>query len=139
MTYADTDTAGSTSGKSGEVIFLEWWKGTGDFIELINTTNTGSGKLVANQNSAAVLDNVVSGELFSPDILVPFNIASRHGSTFINGAVDGVALTVDPDPVALPNLSATDLVLGYDYMGCLKLVRIWADDIGDAGIEEASA
>ena len=73
------------------------------------------------------------------NINVPFNIASRHGSTFINGAVDGTALTADLTPVALPDLSATDLQLGYDFMGTISLFRVWADDLTDAGIAEASA
>ena len=69
---------------------------------------------------------------------VPFNIASRHGSTFINGAVGGTALTADTTPVALPDLSSTDLRIGKDLMGNVKQVRIWAVDMGDTGIAEAS-
>ena len=139
ITYADTNTGGSTSGKSGEVIFVEWWADSDNFIELLNTTNTGTGKLGVNQKALAAFDSVASGELFSPGILVPFNIASRHGSTFINGAVNGVALTADTTPTALPDLSSTDLELGYDYMGTIKTFRIWDKDLGDTGIEEASS
>jgi len=53
-------------------------------------------------------------------------------------AVDGTALTEDTTPVALPDLSSTDLEIGYDFMGTIKTLRIWADDIGDTGIAEAS-
>jgi hypothetical protein len=43
--------------------------------------------------AGGVFDVVTSGRhvSVSPDVFVPFNIASRHGSTFINGAVDGTA------------------------------------------------
>jgi len=39
----------------------------------------------------------------------------------------------------LPDLSTTDLNLAYDYMGTIKTFRMWADDLGDSGIEEASS
>ena len=75
---------------------------------------------------------------YSPDINVPFSWASRNGSTFFNGAVDGTALTADLTPTALPDLSATDFDIGYKFMGNIGKVRVWADDIGDTGIAEAS-
>jgi hypothetical protein len=88
----------------------------------------------------SVYDTVGSSDTsYSPDILVPFNIASRHGSTFVNGAVDGVALTADTTPVALPDLSATDLNLGYDFMGTIRTFRMWADDLGDTGLEQSTS
>jgi hypothetical protein len=91
------------------------------------------------QRDAGTSDFTASpADTYSPGINVPFNIASRHGSTFINGAVDGTALTADTTPVALPDLSATDLELGYDFMGTIKTFRIWADDIGDAGLEAST-
>ena len=89
------------------------------------------------QEASGTVDSVTGGS-FTSGTLVPFNIASRHGSTFVNGAVDGTALTADLTPVALPDLSATDLLLGYDFMGTIKSFRVWADDLGDTGIEEAT-
>ena len=77
--------------------------------------------------------------VYSSGINVPFNIASRHGSTFINGAVDGTALTANTTPIALPDLSATDLKLGYDFMGTIGKFRVWSDDLTDTGIATASA
>jgi len=77
-------------------------------------------------------------DALSPDILVPYNIASRHGSTFINAAVDGVALTANTTPTALPDLSSTDLTLAYDYMGTISEFRVWDRDITDNGLVEAT-
>jgi hypothetical protein len=82
---------------------------------------------------------VRSGDLFDTGVLVPYNIASRHGSTFINGAVDGTALTEDTTPTALPDLSTTDFTLGHDYMGTIAQFRAWNVDIGDAGTEDATS
>jgi hypothetical protein len=58
----------------------------------------------------------------------------------MNAAEGGAELTtgVDTTPTALPDLSATNLELGYDYMGTIGKFRMWDDDLGDTGIAEAS-
>jgi hypothetical protein len=70
---------------------------------------------------------------------VPYNIASRHGSTFLNGAVDGTALTENTTPVALPDLSAINLSLAPTYMGTIGTFRVWNQDLGNDGIVTATA
>lgn len=134
MTYADT-------GVFTEVAPYQWRLDSNNRINLdLLTLSTRTGQFKFSQGSAGTFDSVDSAtNAYSPGINVPFNIASRHGSTFINGAVDGVALTADTTPTALPDLSATDLQLAYDYMGTIKLFRMWSDDLADAGIAEASA
>jgi hypothetical protein len=103
-------------------------------------SGSDTGQWIFQQTASAVNDELGSGtNTVTPGINVPFNIASRHGSTFINGAVDGTALTADLTPTALPDLSATDMQIGSDFMGTIKLFRVWADDLTDAGIAEASA
>ena len=120
------------------------WGSGGDYIIVRNRTTvsplrTGAGAF--QQAAASVVDSVEEGipGSYSPGINVPFNIASRHGSTFINGAVDGTALTANTTPTALPDLSSTNLSLAYDFMGNIGKLRMWADDLADAGIAEASA
>ena len=132
MTYADDD--------SISVSFYEWeFDGNNRIRGRLNTIDGRTGGVFFDQRESGVEDIVTSlGYAYSPGINVPFNIASRHGSTFINGAVDGTALTADTTPTALPDLSATDLQLGFDYMGTVKKFRIWNEDIGDTGIAEAS-
>ena len=135
MTYADTS---STS----EVTFVGWpGAGSQPYIRnFMRTNGSYKGALLFKQYDGSTADNAfesVPGS-YSPDILVPYNIASRHGSTFVNGAIDGVALTADTTPVALPDLSSTDLNLAYDYMGTISEFRVWDKDIGDAGIVEAT-
>jgi hypothetical protein len=134
VTYADT-------GDNDEVDFIRWSADSSNrILHFLQTTSTDVGQVIFRQDVSGIQDFVESAtDTYSPGILVPFNIASRHGSTFINGAVDGTALTADTTPVALPDLSATDLDLGYDFMGTIKTFRIWAADIGDTGIAEASS
>ena len=141
MTYADTDTGLSSGGGGGEVNFFLWRGGSDTYIQTgLNTLAYRTGEVVfAQRQSTSGLDGVITtGNYYSPDINVPFNISSRHGSTFINGAVDGTALTANLTPTALPDLSATNMQIGSVFMGTIKQFRVWADDLTDAGIAEAT-
>ena len=133
MTYADDGTADS-------VAMYRWYSGANNRLGGdISGSAGGTGALSLYQVASGVADTVLGTvSEFTPGINVPFNIASRHGSTFINGAVDGTALTANTTPTALPDLSSTDMDIGYDFMGTIKLFRVWADDLTDEGIEEAS-
>jgi|DEB0MinimDraft_10_1074344.scaffolds.fasta_scaffold17665_3 hypothetical protein len=113
---------------------LRWYADANNYI----TQEIGASDFTFEQAASGTVDSVTGGSITS-GINVPFNIASRHGSTFINGAVDGTALTADTTPVALPDLSSTDLQITYDFMGNVKQVRVWAVDIGDTGLEAATS
>jgi hypothetical protein len=129
MDYADTD--------SGLTIrFASWVSGAESIYSALSELGPRTGQVRFFSNATSVDSDFTA---YTPGLNVPFNIASRHGSTFINGAVDGVALTEDTTPTALPDLSATDLDLAYDYMGTIESFRVWDQDLGDSGIEEASA
>ena len=132
MTYADTD--------STEATFTRWFADSSNFITTtLRTVSADTGDVLFEQRSGGVNDNVkTTDNPYSPDILVPYNIASRHGSTFVNGATEGVALTANTTPTALPDLSSTDLSLAYDYMGTISEFRVWDKDITDAGLVEAT-
>jgi hypothetical protein len=134
MTYADTSSL-------PEVELVRWLlDGSNNIRTYLTTSSTLTGRLDFVQENANVTDSVsTSDSYFSPGVNVSYNIASRHGSTFINGAVDGTALTANTTPTALPDLSATDLQLAFDYMGTIRTFRVWADDLGDENIEIASA
>ena len=131
-TFADTN------GDNGQVYF--WRENNSNYIEAMwSTFSTRTGTLYFQQEEGGTADAVVGPDTsYSPSILVPFNVASRHGSTFINGAIDGVALTANTTPTALPDLSSTDLNLAYDYMGTISEFRVWDKDLGDDGIVEAT-
>lgn len=113
--------------------FANWTLDANNGIQI----TSGASDFTFTQEAAGVVDSVTGGS-YTSGINVPFNIASRHGSTFINGAVDGTALTADTTPTALPDLSATTFDLAPTFNGFIKEFRVWADDIGDTGIAEAS-
>jgi hypothetical protein len=132
MTYADDG--------SGYTIF-QWYLSRADRIRFFfNTFGTYVGRGYVAQEVGNVEDLITTAvtDYFSPGVNVSYNIAGRHGATFINGAFDGTARTEDLTPTALPDLSATNLELAYDYMGTIGKFRMWDDDLGDTGIAEAS-
>jgi hypothetical protein len=132
VTYADESL-------TNQEIFFRWLEASDErILHRLETLNIRTGQVTFLQDKGSVTTVTGDADEYAPDILVPFNIAARHGSTFINGAVDGVALTADTTPVALPDLSATNLNLGFDYNGTIRTFRIWAQDIGDAGLVEAT-
>lgn len=140
MTYADTGVAVTAALGSGAVSFVYHAVNDSNGLDIAMDTQGGeTGEINFRQRASGVTDVIRSSTTtYSPGINVPFNIASRHGSTFINGAVDGTALTADTTPTALPDLSATTFDLAPTFNGFIKEFRVWADDIGDTGIAEAS-
>jgi len=134
MTYADTDSV-----NAGALWY--WYNSASNYIFTRLNTAGGTGKLSWIQVSSGMQDFVeTGGSSYSPGINVPFSIASRHGSTFINGAVDGTALTADLTPTSLPNLSATNLSLAVSGGPMIiEQFTMFDTDLGDSGISEASA
>lgn len=140
MTYADTGVAVTAALGSGAVSFVYHAVNDSNGLDIAMDTQSGeTGEINFRQRASGVTDVIRSSTTtYSPGINVPFNIASRHGSTFINGAVDGSALIADTTPTALPDLSAATFDLAPTFNGFIKEFRVWADDIGDSGIAEAS-
>jgi len=134
MTYADTSDI-------NEVQFYFWTlNGSNYIITRLGTTGTRTGQPSFLQRQTTSGNDFVNGNTstYSPDVNVPFNFASRHGTTFINGSVDGTLLIVNTTPTALPDLSTAILRLGLIFMGTIGQFRMWDEDLTDAGITEAS-
>ena len=132
MTYAD-------EGVEEQQTLLAWGDPTATnyIVANLDTDSTDTGEINFEQDNAGTPDTITSDTL-TPGVLVPFNISSRHGSTFVNGAVDGVSLTADTTPKALPDLSSTNLEIAQDFMGTIGTFRQFAGDIGDAGLVTAT-
>jgi len=133
MTYSD-------EGVEEQQTLLAWGDPTAtNYIATnLDTDSTDIGEINFEQDNAGTTETLTSDTL-SPGTLVPFNISSRHGSTFVNGAVDGAAENADTTPTALPDLSGTNLQIALDFMGTIGTFRQWDEDIGDTGIEEATS
>ena len=134
MTYADTSS-------TFQAMFWNWSLNNNNNMKVHLDTNSGKvGYPRYVQKANGVTDRCDSAptDTYSPGINVPFNLASRHGSTFVNGAADGTSFTVNATPTALPDLSASDLTFGSIFMGTIGKFRVWSDDLTDNGIEEAS-
>ena len=134
ITYAD-------SGSTNTALPWRWRLNNSNIIyNRLSTSGSRTGQPQFLQGSTSSgTDSVVGGNNVYPSGTdVPFNLAGRYGSTFINGAHEGTLLTVNTTPTALPALSATNLELGQLFMGTIGQFRIWDEDITDAGITEAS-
>ena len=131
MTYADT---GGDNGK-----LIRWENDINNKLwASLDSSGASTGSIYWTQRSLGVSDFTSSLPQFSPDTNVPFNLSSRHGSTFLNGAVGGTAGIADTTPTSFPDLSASNLSLGHNLMGTIGQFRMWDEDITDAGIVEAS-
>jgi hypothetical protein len=133
VTYADDNLAENSR-------FYRWQADSNNYIYArLNTASAATGKINFFVSSGGVFDGVSSSDTtLSPDVLVPYNVAARHGSTFINGATSGTVLTADLTPSSLPNLSVTNFELGHLYNGTIRTFRMWGQDIGDTGLVEAT-
>tara|TARA_R110002095_G_scaffold71703_3_gene61030 strand:- start:569 stop:1888 length:1320 start_codon:yes stop_codon:yes gene_type:complete len=134
MTYADR-------GVTVNVQPYRWLLNSTNYLDTrLTTSGSRTGQPVFAQRDGTSGYDTSEGatNAYSPGISVPFNIASRHGATFVNGAVDGTALTANTTPTVLPDLSSTNFELGYNFMGTIGKVVIWDEDIGDTGIASAS-
>lgn len=136
VTYTDNDL-------NSEFSFYDWFIAGNDYLRTYFQTNGGTGKITASQNDGGTFDGKsTGGSDFAPDVLVPYSFAVRHGSTFINMSVDGSSFAANTTPVNLPDASSTDIRIGKgaesNYIGTIRSFRIWANDIGDDGIVEAS-
>jgi hypothetical protein len=130
INYADAN-------QDKQFTFMKWSAADGNIESNLTTIGVLTGRVDFRQIHNGGLDNVLSN-VYTPGLNVPFNIASRHGSTFINGAIDGTVLTANLTPTGLANLENTDLQIAQTFMGHIHLVRVWAVDIGDTGIGVAS-
>ena len=133
MTYADNS-------QLYEVSHYFWnINSSNRIVSALQTTGSFIGKQLFEQRDAGEIDSVTGTNTdYSPGINVPFNISARHGSTFVNGSHEGTLLTANTTPTALPDLSSTNLLLGYIFMGTIAQFRVWDNDLTDAGIVEAT-
>jgi hypothetical protein len=135
MNYSDG------GGGNGDTIVPVYWylNSTNRITSAISTITTRTGQVTFTQVASGTNDNVQGSQTsYAGGLNVPFNLASRHGSTFINGAIDGTLLTADTTPVSLPDLENTDLQIAQTFMGHVHLVRVVPDDLGNTGIGRSS-
>lgn len=123
---------GRMTGQNSE--FVRWRLDASNYISL----SSGTTDFTFTQSEGGTVDSVTGGS-FTSGTNVSFNVASRNGSTFINGAVDGTALTANTTPTTFPDLETTNLELAYSGGSMvIKEVSLWDVNITDAGTEDAT-
>jgi hypothetical protein len=136
MTYADNGTT--------DALFVNWELNNQNYILMrLDTNSTLTGRMGYIQGALNVTDFVFgSGAEYGPGTNVPFKVAMRNGSTFINGASNGTVLTANTTPTVFPNLSALDMQLLPIGNFHITKFRMWGGtegDIGDIGLGEVVA
>ena len=128
-TYADL-------GAAGQVELFDWRADANNRITVtLDTDGAEVGEITLTVVSGGALW-AVAADYLTPGINKPFSIAWRVTSSAINIAVGGSAAT-EVSTTSIPDLSSASTTL--KGMGTRKLFRQGAGDVGDAGIEEASA
>jgi hypothetical protein len=138
VTYADTD-----NGFEFEPYY--WAASAARYVRsYLSTISVRTGQMNFDQRgSGGITGTETSQSYLGPGINVPVSIAGRYGSTFVNGALDGTALTANTTATEFPDLSTSDLIIAPS--GGPQVIQefiMWGGttgDIGDAGIEETSA
>lgn len=132
VTYADT-------GSYEEFIFNEWYRDSNNKISFrVDTFGVVTGSLIVRYrvSGSDTYPNIANE--FSPDVGIPYNVAYRATSTSVQLASGGTTSGVK-SVTGLPDIENGTLYLGHSrYMGTIRTFRIWADDIGDAGLVEAT-
>jgi len=137
MTYADD---------GGSETLFNWGSTNADRLTAnVLTAGGASGRLsfIQNTDGAANADATEVGNSLSPGINQAFNIATRSTTSACNLAISGTAITAG-SPGGIPDLSAENFLLGNNISNLQSLLfieqlLIWDNDLGDTGIEEASA
>lgn len=133
MTYAD-------NASTQEVLFYLYQTDSNNRIYgALDASSTRTGAVRQFQVSGGTYDQPLGVDVeYSPGVNVPFSIASRHGSNFVNGAVDGSTRTTNTTPTALANLSAENFAIAPRFNGNLGQLVLWPANIDDSGMEEAT-
>jgi len=139
VSYGDSDSAIGNYGGNPQLYL--WLVDANNYVNAgVDTFSTRTGRVEFSQGAAGVHDEGRFDAALSPAQNAPFSIAARHGSTFINGAVDGTALTADTTPTALADLSATNFYVGaINFNGTIEAIRVFAGDVGDTGLEDLTS
>ncbi|AJE46004.1 phage head spike fiber domain-containing protein [Celeribacter indicus] len=134
MSYADTDSL-------YEMTMFRWeTSATNSLLHRLSTLGSATGQLgvrqISNGGAAPVVASVP--DLYGPGRGRRFAMASRHGRSLINGAVNGTVLT-EANESDLPNLIGG--ALRFSTSGVLRIAQfaLWPRDIGDTMLGEITA
>ncbi|MDX2482485.1 MAG: hypothetical protein QNK42_02355 [Pseudodonghicola sp.] len=131
ITYADT-------GSSAEQTLFDWRADASNRITLtLDTSSAKTGTLTLSVVSGGVSASISTSAELTPGVDVAAKIVWRVTASEINIALDGTAETAVTNTAGVPDLSSADATFGG--MVTIAMERGWAVDLGDTGIEGASA
>ncbi|ANS06246.1 tail protein [Phage MedPE-SWcel-C56] len=133
MTYEDEDAFSTV-----RVLTLD--AGSDDKISYDHSTNgVDTGQMFFIHRVGGVSDNASTSDTDkAPGVHVPFSYASRHSSTSVRGASDGV-LTPGKTPSGVPNILGHDLEIATIGNLIISELHVFADYLSNDGLIEASS
>lgn len=122
------------------ITFWRWYQDTSNNINMSVTTNdTYEGRYIAIQEHNNVYNQVSSNiDVMEPGINVPFSTACRYTLNEQRMAEQGILYPPNTNLTHLPDMSAQSFDLARVYNGTIKNFRIWAEDIGNTGLVDAT-
>lgn len=122
------------------ITFWRWYQNTSNNLNMSITTNgTYEGRYIAIQEHNNVYNQVSTNiDVMEPGINVPFSTACRYTTNEQRMAEQGILYPANTSLTHLPDLSALNFDLARAYNGTIKNFRIWAENIGDTGLVDAT-
>ena len=90
-------------------------------------------------NGGTQYNSPVTASEYTPGINVAFKIAGRFLDNAVQGAKDGATSTETTTVPGLPDLSSTQTQWFYNFMGHITDLRVWTQDITEAGLTGATS
>lgn len=122
------------------VEFYRWYKDATNFLTMSLTTNESfEGRYIGIHEAKDDYQQVTpSVDTVEPGMNRPYTVACRYTQNELRMAEQGLVYTANTALTHLADLSNSNFELGRIYSGTIKNFRIWAEDIGDTGLVDAT-
>ena len=122
------------------VEFYRWYKDSTNFLSMSLTTNSSfEGRYIGIHEAKDDYQQVTpSVDTVEPGVNRPYTVACRYTQNEMRMAEQGLVYTANTALTHLADLSNSNFELGRIYSGTIKNFRIWAEDIGDTGLVDAT-
>lgn len=127
ITYAD-------NGSGSEATFCRWVLDGSNSVQIfLATVGALTGTVRARHAVSSTVTIADSNDDLAPGTDVPFKLGARGTASAFQAAATSGAGT-EQSITGNPDLSGSDLQLAFNGVMTLSQFRLWADDIGEAGL-----
>lgn len=122
------------------VEFYRWYKDATNFLTMSLTTNSSfEGRYIGIHEAKNDYQQVTpSVDTVEPGVNRPYTVACRYSLNDLRMAEQGIVYNSNTAVTHLADLSNSNFELARIYSGTIKNFRIWAEDIGETGLVDAT-